>query len=268
MHIKPHIVVHVSGGNGSAIAYLRCVKRFGLDRVTGLFADTRTEDDDLYRFLDDIDRYIGKPMIRLDSGMNIWDCFDKTGGMKTAKGGCKASIELKQKPLDQWMGLNYTANNQMFGQRAVVAVGLSWMEPERQRRISSRLNYRVIFPLNWTPRLSACEEQKYLDDIGIKPARMYAMGYPHNNCGGGCVLAGQRQWAMLYKDWPERYEYCAKRESAFFNKTGFTALKDRRGGVTKSLTLMQFKERIERGEIDEGDFRSACQCMNPDPEAE
>lgn len=95
--------VNVSGGSGSALAWRRCLEWYGPDRVIPAFADTNSEHADTYRFLADCERVFGQELIRLNDGRNIWDVFDQEGIMRIVKAGnaCKASLELKQKPLDQ-----------------------------------------------------------------------------------------------------------------------------------------------------------------------
>ena len=46
-------VVMYSGGASSYVAAKRTIAQFGRESVTLLFNDTKTEDADLYRFLDE-----------------------------------------------------------------------------------------------------------------------------------------------------------------------------------------------------------------------
>jgi hypothetical protein len=258
------IVVNVSGGSASAVAYLRCLDRFSADRVVGVFADTRSEHPDLYRVLNDLEKHTGTTLVRLDKGMNIWECFNHFGVMTLPNGACKASVELKQKMLANWTRKHYTPDHALFGQRCVIAAGMEYSERlDRQKRLSERLKpYRVIYPLNWRPVLTKCQIHEHLIRIGITPGHLYTKGYGHDNCGGGCVLAGQKQWAMLLADDPDQYAYHEAEEAKFYAKTGYTILNDRRGdGKKKRMSLTQFRERVAAGEVDEGDFRSGCSCM-------
>ncbi len=51
-------VVSFSGGLGSFFAAKRVIDQHGTDNTTLLFTDTMTEDEDLYRFLDDTSTYL------------------------------------------------------------------------------------------------------------------------------------------------------------------------------------------------------------------
>ncbi|MFC0213886.1 hypothetical protein ACFFK0_15755 [Paenibacillus chartarius] len=57
VHIQ-HVVMY-SGGIGSWAVAKRVVQQFGSDRLALLFADTRMEDEDLYRFLEESAQEIG-----------------------------------------------------------------------------------------------------------------------------------------------------------------------------------------------------------------
>ena len=47
-------VVSLSGGTASAVAGDLVIKKYGKENVTLWFADTQWEDEDLYRFLEDL----------------------------------------------------------------------------------------------------------------------------------------------------------------------------------------------------------------------
>jgi len=55
-------VVQFSGGIGSWAATQRVIAEHGTADLVLLFADTKVEDDDLYRFLDDAAAQIGVPV--------------------------------------------------------------------------------------------------------------------------------------------------------------------------------------------------------------
>lgn len=252
-------VVSVSGGLGSAIALVRCIERFGEENVHPVFGDTRSEDGDLYRFLDDVDSLTGVPVVRLSDGRDIWDVFDQHRmiSVKAAGGACKASIELKIKPCAKWV-------RERFGpHECVIATGIDPTEEDRAKRMDARwAPYKCVHPLFDSPWLSACQQQEFFRERGIEPPRLYAKGYPHNNCGGCCVLAGMKQWAGTLTDFPGRFAYHEERERKFFEETGFSVLRDRRGGESKPYPLHALREDVENGRADLTDDwrRQSCGC--------
>jgi 3'-phosphoadenosine 5'-phosphosulfate sulfotransferase (PAPS reductase)/FAD synthetase len=50
-------IVSLSGGTASAVTADRVLTRYGLANTTLWFADTSWEDEDLYRFLEDLETY-------------------------------------------------------------------------------------------------------------------------------------------------------------------------------------------------------------------
>lgn len=254
------ICVHVSGGSASALTAIRSQERWG-GRVSFVFADTCSEDADTYRFLDDLEQYLG-PIERLrqfnadGSPTDIWDCFDAHGIMRIAKAGnaCKASVELKQKPLD--------AHTRAHGHEWI-AIGYNWDEPERVVKLQSK-RPEAVFPLVGTePRLTECQIHEELRRIGLEPPRVYAQGFVHNNClgAGGCILAGLSQWAAVRELKPDAFAYAKDREAAFADRTGFTVLRDQRGGETKSYTLAELEEDAKAGRDFGRQWKSTCGCM-------
>lgn len=76
------------------------------------------------------------------------------------------------------------------------------------------------------------------------------MGFTHNNCGGMCVRAGQRQWLHLLDVMPERYAEAEAEEEKLRGQLGnVSILRDRRGGTTRPLPLreLRVRARTERG---------------------
>lgn len=103
-----------------------------------------------------------------------------------------------------------------------------------------------------------------LDQLGLRPPRLYAKGYMHNNCGGFCVKAGLAHWQNRWRVDPERYAYDAMMERKIRNylTTGkATILRDRRGGKTKPLSLDAFAERCAGPTIEYQPGESGCGCM-------
>lgn len=255
------IMLSLSGGIGSAVAAIRA-KKWWSDRVVCVFADTCSEDSDLYRFLDDLEPIIG-PITRLKqlnedgTDMDIWDCFDKYGVMtiRNANGACKASVELKQKPLNNYM----TQNN-----IRITAVGFGFTEPGRMVALNAKKEpLTVVYPLVADPLLADCDLLSAIREYGIEPPSIYAEGFVHNNClgAGGCVLSGLSQFAAVKRLKPEVFEYAKTRSQAFFERTGFSVLKDQRGGQTKPYTLEQLEKDIESGRKFDNRWMSNCACM-------
>jgi hypothetical protein len=152
---------------------------------------------------------------------------------------------LKRQLLDRW-------RREHDAPGMVDYVGLDWTEPHRITRLAARFQqqgWRLEAPMAEPPYLSKaqmCDEAR-MD--GIKPPRLYALGFSHNNCGGACVKAGQGHWARLLQVMPERYAYHEAQEQALRQQLGdVSILRDRSGGQSRPLTLKTFRQRVQAGQ--------------------
>jgi ribosomal protein S18 acetylase RimI-like enzyme len=265
-------IISISGGAGSTLAAHRAVEKHGLENVDLVFADTNTEHPDLYRLLGHMEATL-KPIIRLNDGRDIWDAFDQHGIIRTPTGACKASLELKKKQIAAWVKENATPETH------VMVSGLEFTEPERRDRFSENWKpFDVWHPLADAPHLSNCQIIDAVKSLGYPEQALYERRFPHNNCGGACILAGLAQWHALWLEDRETFDYHKKREKQFnekhrSGKEPFTVLRDQSAKPVEQdgemvmkrkvtpLTLGRFEQRILSNDIDLQDFRSACGCM-------
>jgi 3'-phosphoadenosine 5'-phosphosulfate sulfotransferase (PAPS reductase)/FAD synthetase len=212
------------------------------------FADTLWEDEDLYRFLSDLEARWGLQIIRFADGRTPLEVAeDKKLIPNSFAAPC--SHELKQKPF-----LRYIKGQP---KPLTVHLGLSWDEEHRMARpreiYEGVAGVTVDFPLLWKP-LPFMSYTKTIVEWGIKPPRLYELGFPHNNCGGRCVRQGIREWVRLWRTMPDRFQEVSNWEQAQRAIGGPRAersiLKDRQGGESKSLTLEEIKDRQDTGQLE------------------
>lgn len=256
----PEYVAMVSGGKGSWGAARYLIDEHGVDpeRMVLLFTDTNGEDEDLYRFLEESSANLGASLVRLDNdGATIWDVFRK----ERMIGNTRLSVcsrALKQRPARAWLQDN--------ADPAVtkVVVGIDWTESHRLAAIvRNYAPFQAVAPLTWPGAWSSERISEELAAAGIAEPRLYAQGFPHNNCAGACVRGGQGQWALLLEQNRDRYLAEEAQENAFRAELGkdVAILRDRRGGTTKPLPLTVLRQRIEANEpVDRGDL-GGCGCM-------
>lgn len=250
-------VVQLSGGLGSWAAARRLVERHGADAVVGLFADTLIEDADLYRFLADVERSLGIEVVRIADGRTPWQVFRDERHIGSPRIDPCSKL-LKRELLRRWVDEHCTP------ERDVIAIGIDWTEVHRYDRAVPRwLPYRLVAPLCEAPLLDRDEVVELLAADGIEVPRLYRLGFPHNNCGGFCVKAGQAQFAHLLRVMPERYAEHEAAEAELRGHLGkdVAVLVDRRGGgPRRPMTLAAFRERIEQGDyVDRTDW-GGCGC--------
>lgn len=251
-----HIVMF-SGGIGSWAAAKRVVAKHGKDDVTLLFSDTLIEDEDLYRFLNEASADIGIPITRIADGRTPWQVFEDERFIGNSRVDPCSKI-LKRQLIDDWRNANCDPAD------TVCYVGIDWTESHRLERLLPRVApWKYEAPLCAPPYKLKMELLEELDAVGIKPPRLYSMGFAHNNCGGFCIKAGQRQFKLLLENFPERYAEHEANEARVMTITGspWGVMRDRRGGTSKPLTMREFRERCERREETEaGDLAAGCGC--------
>ncbi len=250
-------VVMFSGGVGSWAAARRVAAKHGTDNLVLLFADTLIEDEDLYRFVEEAAADVGGRLVRICEGRTPWQVFrDERYIGNTRADPC--SKLLKRELLRKWVRDNTN------GQDASIYLGIDWTEEHRYVASRDRwLPWPCYAPLCEAPFLSKVQLLKEAVAAGLRVPRLYSFGFPHNNCGGFCIKAGQAHFKRLLEVMPERYAMHEKAElelGAHLGKT-VTILRDRRGGRTRPLSLKELRERVEAGgPVDKFEW-GGCGCV-------
>jgi len=262
-----HIVMF-SGGIGSWMTAKRVVDKLGPEDVYLLFSDVKGntenphigEDEDTYRFIDEAAEKLGAKLIKVVDGRDIWEVFrDKKflGNSRIAP----CSHNLKQKPAKKWIHENTDPDDTR------IYVGIDWTETHRLEAVArGYAPWKIAAPLTVEPYLTKEQMIELCRDEGIEPPRLYALGFKHNNCGGGCVRAGQSQFKLLLDTMPERYAEWERQEEKMQDFLGseVTILKKMTKGVTKPLSLRQLREMAQTQPtlIDMNDVGTSCNCTS------
>ena len=245
-----------SGGVCSWAAAKRVVERHGPDGVVLLFADTMMEDEDLYRFIEEAAVNVGAPLVRIADGRTPWQVFEKERMIGSHRFD-PCSKHLKRIKLDRWHKKNTDP------EVTCLHFGLDWTEQHRLDRLRKRkAPWQVEAYMTEPPFMEKRQMIEWLVKEGIKPPRLYAMGFAHNNCGGFCVKSGQAQFALLLRTMPERYRFHEEQEERLRALVGWrhTILRVTEDGKTTGITLKEFRERIEaQGTFDEHEW-GGCGC--------
>ncbi len=261
------MMLHVnmlSGGLASWATGKLVAAKHGSDNLVHLFADTRYEDPDLYRFLPEAVANIGGKLVTVCEGRTPWQVFHDlrfVGNTRVAP----CSRILKREPLDAWLAANCDPAN------TVVYTGLMWFERHRWdgrrdkpgiRERFADAGWKAEAPLIET-QLSKADLRSWLEREGIDVPGLYDDGFHSNNCRGACVKQGQAGWRQLLLKRPETFAEVEALENAERERLGdVSMLRDRRGGKTKPLPLTVLRERIEDGEgCDMLDFGKGCECV-------
>ena len=259
-------VVMFSGGIGSWAAAKRVANQYGTDNLFLLFTDVKGqatsphigEDEDTYRFLKEAVENIGGTYIYLNEGRDIWEVFkDKRFLGNSRLANC--SHILKQAPARKWIDENCDPENTM------IYVGIDWTEIHRLPAIVRNYKpFQIEAPLTEPP---LADKDMYIASAkaeGLNPPRLYSLGFSHNNCGGGCVRAGQGQFKKLLDVMPDRFAVWEEKEQEMREFLGrdVSILSEMKDGVKKPLPLIELRKRVESSPvmIDELDI-GGCGCF-------
>jgi len=262
-----------SGGIGSWATAKIVAERFGTQDLILLFSDVKGfsesphigEDEDTYRFIEEAALNVGGELVILRDGRDIWQVFkDRKFLGNSRQANC--STELKQKPARQWLEKNCTPES------TIIYVGIDWSESHRLPKIvKNYLPYKAEAPLTEPPYYEKNQLIEWAKKEGLKTPRLYDLGFSHNNCGGGCVRAGQAQFKKLFETMPERFIVWEKKEQEVREYLGkdVSILTETVNGVRKNLPLFELRKRVESNPmlIDSFDF-GGCGCFFEDDERE
>jgi len=259
-------VVMFSGGIGSWATAKRVAEEHGTENLILLFADVKGnnpdphvgEDEDTYRFIHDAAENVGAELVIVADGRDIWQVFkDRKFLGNSRQANC--STELKQKPSRKWL------NENCDPAETIVYVGIDWTETHRFPAIERHyLPYVAKAPLIEPPYLSKKEMIEWARSEGLTTPRLYDLGFSHNNCGGGCVRAGQAQFKQLLELMPERFARWEQKEKevAEFLGKDQTILTEVSKGVKRNLPLVEIRRRVEEQPAMFDDFDiGGCGCF-------
>jgi hypothetical protein len=292
-------IVFDSGGVGSHSTLKRVIAKEGKENVIRLFTDTLIEDEDLYRFQDDVTRVTGVPLTKIADGRTPWEVFRDERWIGNSR-VAQCSHRLKQEEAEKWVVANFKPERPSFIKKkdskkkeiiywedpekiaeiqaewendtretARLYLGIDWTE--EHRTASPKFNwlpYQVEFPMCEEPYVTKDEMLADLEAAGIEIPRLYKLGFAHNNCGGFCVRAGQGHFINLLKTMPERYAHHEAKEQEMRDFLGkdVSILRRQRKGVKEYITLKQLREEWEANNTEQIDLFDigGCGCFVQD----
>ncbi len=242
-------VVMFSGGIGSWATAKRVAQEHGTDNLVLLFSDVKGgstdphigEDPDTYRFIEEAAANVGGQLIVLNEGRDIWQVFRDVRFLGNSR-IAQCSHLLKQKPARAWLEANCAP------EETTIYIGIDWTETHRIPSIERNyLPYTAKTPLTDPPYMDKTQMIQWAESEGLTPPRLYSLGFAHNNCGGGCVRAGQGQFKKLLDVMPERFAVWETKEQEMrdYLEKDVTILKETINGKARNLSLRDLRLRVE-----------------------
>lgn len=200
-------VVSLSSGASSAVAAERTINNHGAGNVDLVFADTLIEDDDNYRFLDQLADRWQKPIIHLNEGRTPYQLFEDRQIIPNDQfAPCTATLKIA-------LLVKYVQQLQeRYTVVMVIGYDIKDARPRKDKPMGrlgatiknwTSLGAMVEFPLLHRPK--ELDSQATIKAWGIQPPMMYQQGYSHANCGGLCVKQGIGDWRRTLIHHPDRF---------------------------------------------------------------
>jgi len=253
-------IVFFSSGKASFVTALLVAKRYGLENLFLVFADTGIEDQDNYRFLIESVDYIGAKFAWIRDGRTPWDIFFEKKFINHRVSDC--SIELKIKPCEKWI-----KECEFDPTDTILYFGIGLEEVDRMNAIARNwYPYKVDTPLTWGDGQDNRTINKMVEATEIKQPRLYDLGFAHANCGGFCPKAGKKHYKNLLEKLPDVYAYHEDLEQKFRSIPGrenVGILRTTIKGILYPTSLKQFRESLQQNSTENLDqeILGGCGCF-------
>lgn len=186
---RRHIVAISGGKDSSALAVYLRNKIPSLEYV---FCDTRTELPETYTYLDKLEEFLGKKILRLHSDQGFDYYLKMFNGVLPDSKTRWCTRMLKLKPYEQYIG----------DDPVVSYVGIRADEPHRKGYITSKPNVTTVFPF-FEEGLVKEDIFRILEEAGIGLPDYYKWR-SRSGCYF-CFFQQKREWIGLFENHPDLY---------------------------------------------------------------
>ena len=221
---KVRHVLGISGGKDSAALAIYLKDQGLVLDIEYFFTDTGAELPEVYEYLDKLEAYLGKEILRLNSGRDFEHWLKIHGNFLPSARQRWCTREMKIKPFEQFVGDDDVIS--YIGIRA---------DEDREGYISHRSNIKAVFPFK--------DDGLVRDDIfRILEGSVGIPEYYEWRSRSGCYFCffqQRREWLGLKRNHPDRFEAAKTFEKP---EEGYTWI--------QGMTLDEVVERAERAEME------------------
>jgi hypothetical protein len=194
------IAVWFSSGAASAVAAYKTLNKYGMiANVRVVNNPVAEEDEDNLRFLRDVEKWLGveiefaeNPSYPSHSAVDVWAKRKFMSGVA----GAPCTVELKKRARQIWE----EENNPDWH-----VLGFTLEEKQRHDRFVLTERDNVI-PVLIDEKMTKADCYMFLADHGIKPPRIYSMGYPNANCIGCVKATSPTYWNHVREMHPDVFD--------------------------------------------------------------
>lgn len=235
------VIVALSGGLSSAYVAKLAFDEYEKEDIILYFNDTKWEHEDLYRFLNDISTHFNHEIFYDSDGRNPEDVFFDEKFLGNSRIATCSKI-LKAERLQRFyndgdiilFGIN---NNEKSKDRDKRLIDL-YSNVSRIKKKDCFLRFPLI-----EKNITKEEILNYFQCNNIEIPKLYKLGFEHNNCSGGCVRAGKKQWKLLYEKLPDVF---SERERV---EREFNEIYDNKYTILKDISLEDFRKKLDSNDF-------------------
>lgn len=193
---KPRHILGLSGGKDSTA--LAIYMRDKVPDIEYFFSDTGAELPEVYEFLDKLEAYLGKKIIRLGTEKTFEEILERKNGYLPSAKSRWCTVSMKIVPFEKFVG-DDTAYS-YIGIRA---------DENRSGYISSKPNIIPVFPFK-EAGITLKDVQNLLDQAGVGLPKYYEWR-SRSGCYF-CFFQQRKEWVGLLKRHPDLFEKAKKFE--------------------------------------------------------
>jgi len=191
MDKKTRHILSLSGGKDSTA--LSIFMRDKVPDMEYVFCDTDKELRETYEYLNRIEAYLGKKIIRLNAAAGFDHWHRVFGGYLPSPSMRWCTRQLKLKPFEEFVG----------DDPIISYVGIR-ADEDRVGYISHKSNIKTVYPLK-EARIDYAGVIKILEDSGIGLPPYLKWGRTHSGCYF-CFFQKPIEWVRLLETYPEDFD--------------------------------------------------------------
>jgi Phosphoadenosine phosphosulfate reductase family len=236
-------VLGLSGGKDSAALAIYIKDKYPEvhEKVEYFFSDTGAELKEVYDFLDRLEAYLGKEIVRLSSGKDFDHWLQVYNGFLPSAKQRWCTREMKIRPFEQFVGDDLVVS--YIGIRA---------DEDREGYISQKDTIKAVFPFVEDGIIRDDVFQLLSDTVGIPE---YYQWRSRSGCYF-CFFQRQSEWLGLKRNHPELFEQAKDYEQRKRERYDWEIGKSDAGGMgytwSSQGSLEELVARAEKREQDQG----------------
>jgi 3'-phosphoadenosine 5'-phosphosulfate sulfotransferase (PAPS reductase)/FAD synthetase len=190
-------ILSLSGGKDSTA--LALYMRDRVPQMEYVFCDTDKELTETYEYLNRVEAFLGKRIVRLNSKAGFDHWLEVFGGYLPSPNMRWCTKMLKLKPFEEYVG----------DDPVISYVGIR-ADEDRTGYISTKSNITAVFPLK-EAGIDYAGVMKILEDSGIGLPPYLKWGRTHSGCYF-CFFQRSIEWVRLLETHPDQFEEAIKYE--------------------------------------------------------